>query len=195
MSQERPFLAVEIATNGDAVAKRLRELYRLFPREVTRAQLRVASIARRKIAASVKNQGNEDTGPLKAHSELRSRLWPRMPFGGIYNTEAQKLCRVGRLIHGGGNYSVTAGYVNSVGDAFIKWQKGGDWPMTTRTRQRIHRMLVYGGHRGTEVPRMASQPERQVVDPIFQAMRPKLPEWVLSAALKLIDKKLTRAGV
>jgi hypothetical protein len=41
---------------------------------------------------------------------------------------------------------------------------------------------------------MASQPERQVVDPIFQAMRPKLPEWVLSAALKLIDKKLTRAG-
>lgn len=195
MSQEQPFLAVGIATSGDAVAKRLQELYRLFPKEVTRAQLRVASIARRKIAASVKNQGNADTGPLKAHSDLRSRLWPRMPFGGIYNTEAKKLCRVGRLVHGGGNYSVTAGYVNSVGNAFIKWQKGGDWPMTTRTRQRIHRMLVYGGNRGTEVPRMASQPERQVVDPIFQAIRPKLPEWVLSAALKLIDKKLTRAGV
>jgi hypothetical protein len=195
MSQDHPFLAVGIATSGDAVAKRLQELYRLFPKEVTSAQLRVASIARRKIAASVKNQGNADTGPLKAHSELRSRLWPRMPFGGIYNTEAQKLCRVGRLIYGGGNYSVTAGYVNSVGDAFIKWQKGGEWLMTTRTRQRIHRMLVYGGNRGTEVPRMASQPERQVVDPIFQAMRPKLPEWVLSAALKLIDKKLTRAGV
>ena len=195
MSQEYPFLAVSIATSGDAVAKRLQELYRVFPKEVTRAQLRVASIARRKIVAAVKNQGNADTGPLKAHSELRSRLWPRLPFGGIYNTEAQKLCRVGRIIHGGGNYSVTAGYVNSVWQAFVKWQKGGDWLMTTRTRQRIHRMLVYGGNRGTEVPRMASQPERQVVDPIFQTMRPKLPEWVLSAALKLIDKKLTRAGV
>jgi len=194
MSQEYPFLAVSIATSGDAVAKRLQELYRVFPNEVTRAQLRVASIARRKIAAAVKNQGNADTGPLKAHSELRSRLWPRLPFGGIYNTEAQKLCRVGRIIHGGGNYSVTAGYVNSVWQAFVKWQKGGDWLMTTRTRQRIHRMLVYGGNRGTAVPRMASQPERQVVDPIFRAMRPKLREWVLSAALKLIDKKLKRAG-
>jgi len=194
MSQEQPFLAVSIATSGDAVAKRLQELYRVFPNEVTRAQLRVASIARRKIAAAVKNQGNADTGPLKAHSELRSRLWPRLPFGGIYNTEAQKLCRVGRIIHGGGNYSVTAGYVNSVWQAFVKWQKGGDWLMTTRTRQRIHRMLVYGGNRGTAVPRMASQPERQVVDPIFRAMRPKLREWVLSAALKLIDKKLKRAG-
>lgn len=167
-----------------------RRMAKMFPREVARAHRQVASTIVRKIRAAVRNGGNADTGALAKLSELRLTLFPARPMGGVLTTHASSLCRVQK--RGDELYS---GYVSGVEGLFSRWQQGGRQALNKYQRKQLHRMLTYGGHRDIEVPKQATQPKRDVIDPITKAVGPEVPKWIMSAMTKLINKTLDKKGL
>lgn len=166
-----------------------RRLSAMFPKEVARAHGQAASTIVRKIRAAVRNAGNGDTGRLANLSNLRLALWPSRPFGGVLTSQAKSLCRVQRR-----DGAIYSGYVSSVEGIFSRWQQGGRQAITKSQRQQLHRMLTYGGNRDMEVPTMAVQPPRDVIEPIARAVGPLVPKWIKSAMTKLIKKTLEKKG-
>lgn len=169
--------------------KTMNQLARQFPREMRRAQGRAASIVARKMRSAMRRMGNKDTGKLEPLSELRLALHPDMPAGGKLATQATQLIKVQR--RGG---SIYVGFIPALDGVASRWQDGGSSPMTDRTRRALRIMLAHGARRDVQVPHVADQPQRHVIAPIAKVAAREYPRWVESAAAKLIDKTLTKAG-
>ncbi len=186
-----PATGVALSIEHDpAIWAPLRKLAREFPREMYRAEGRAASIIARKIRASVRRLGNKDTGNLPALADLSTSLRPGRQPGGVLGENGSQLCRVQR--RSGGIY---AGYVAGVEGVFSRWQMGGFSMLDDHVRQAIHISLRRRGIAGYEVPQVAEQPPRPVVEPIARVAAQEFPRWVYSAMSKIVNKTLDRKGL
>lgn len=177
---------LRIAFEG-ADLRRFTRLSRIFPGEMRRAQGRAGSIVVRKIRGAVSRLGNADTGRLPPLSPISSALRPtRAPGGVLADPALIRLQNRGGYIH--------AGAISRVEGVFSRWQDGGSRPLDALQRAWLHRSLAYAGAPGLDVPETATQPERQVIAPIAAVTAREWPRWVRSAAVKLIEKTLGRAG-
>ena len=169
---------------------RLCEMRMLFPKEMRRAQKLAARNMAVKIGKAVAGGGDSDTGRLSPLSELRLKLDPKKPFGGVFKQRRASLFKTWQV----GNVQY-AGAITNVAPFFSRFQEGGNRDIPKASRHMMHKRL--GGmykQAAPDVPKVAIQPQRQVISPLVRYAEREYSRNVVGIFNKLVERKLGKVG-
>lgn len=172
----------------DPESKRLLEsLARECPDAARKAFYRAASIIARKMRARM----NPRRRAVASWQDITRRIRD------VYVNEEAKTFG-GKLMHpkgrqiaikpvsGGG---VVVGWVDSLAEPAVRFQRGGTAQTSASWRQYLYRR----GFERSAVPQVAVTPERPVVDPVAAESAGKFPEWMIGAMKSILEKRIKKA--
>lgn len=172
----------------DPESKRLLErLARECPDAARKAFYRAASIIRRKMVARMNNRRPKVAPWQDITRRIRemAKAEEVKTFGGrLMHPNGRQIAI--KPVSGGG---VVVGWVDSMEEPAIRFQRGGTAQTSASWRQYLYRR----GFERSAVPQVAVTPERPVVDPVAEESAGKFPEWMIGAMKTILEKRIKNA--